>query len=167
MKDLRHVPRVTPINSSVVRALNTFSTTERPRFRQAGSGTTPCHSEPSSPMKKEPSPFIFPGDSSSAFHQPIFFKKMDRMISERTQVSNCLSINSPIIADITLLWIFIFFSQNKIHFPQFIAIPFCKWNVINSRAPLKNCYWSYFTSSVMPLEKTSEICEKCTLQSPQ
>nr|XP_018900314.1 PREDICTED: hamartin isoform X1 [Bemisia tabaci]XP_018900315.1 PREDICTED: hamartin isoform X1 [Bemisia tabaci]XP_018900316.1 PREDICTED: hamartin isoform X1 [Bemisia tabaci] len=85
IKDLRHVPRVTPINSSVVRALNTFSTTERPRFRQAGSGTTPCHSEPSSPMKKEPSPFIFPGDSSSAFHQPIFFKKMDRMISERTQ----------------------------------------------------------------------------------
>lgn len=72
IKDTRHLGRHPPVNSSVARALTTFSST---KWAGVTSGSaTPTQSQPSSPMKKELSPFRFPAEGSSssksAFERP-------------------------------------------------------------------------------------------------
>ncbi|XP_054274204.1 hamartin [Macrosteles quadrilineatus] len=82
IKDIRSVVRAPPSNSNVPRALNTIT-------------SSPSHSQPSSPMKKELSPFRFPSNSeTSAFHQPhdlrrdsLLSQKMQRIVSDRNQLS--------------------------------------------------------------------------------
>ncbi|XP_066991586.2 hamartin isoform X2 [Anabrus simplex] len=71
VRDIRQLTaRPLPINSQAVRALNSFGCGKWQGNFTSGS-STPCHSQPSSPMKKESSPFSFTGDNSiSAFEQP-------------------------------------------------------------------------------------------------
>lgn len=78
-----------PSSSRVAKALNTFA----PRNWSVGSGTTtPTHSQPSSPMRKEASPFNFPSDGrpASAFSLPkrdlYATQKLQRLIQDRNQV---------------------------------------------------------------------------------
>ncbi|XP_075228593.1 tuberous sclerosis 1 protein hamartin isoform X1 [Lycorma delicatula] len=108
VKDLRQVTRCPPsVGSSVVRALN--STLVGPT-----GGSSPMHSQPSSPMKKEVSPFRFPPDNCSAFQQlprnistctnsnqydqiqarrdSFLSQRVQRIVLERIQVSETQSI---------------------------------------------------------------------------
>lgn len=96
--------RVPQLNSSVVRALNSFSSSKWGGVTSGSS--TPNQSQPSSPMKKEPSPFRFPSESNnsskSAFEQPrrdsipstlerrdsLFSQKIQRVHQDRIQVTN-------------------------------------------------------------------------------
>ncbi|XP_018331114.1 hamartin isoform X2 [Agrilus planipennis] len=61
---MRHTASL-PQNSNVVRALNSFGTKTR---SMGSSSTTPSHSQPSSPMRKETSPFNFDGRHSAFGH---------------------------------------------------------------------------------------------------
>lgn len=106
LQDVRHLGRPPPVNSTVPRALTTFSTSKWAGVTSGSS--TPTQSQPSSPMKKEPSPFRFPpeGNSSSksAFEQPrrdsipsaferrdsLLSQKMQRMQQDRIQVTRLL-----------------------------------------------------------------------------
>ncbi|PSN42592.1 hypothetical protein C0J52_08706 [Blattella germanica] len=107
IKDLRHMARVPQLNSSVARALNSFSSSKWGGVTSGSS--TPTQSQPSSPMKKEPSPFRFPPDGSnsskSAFEQPrrdslhsilerrdsLFSQKIQRVHQDRIQVSDAFA----------------------------------------------------------------------------
>ncbi|KAJ9597282.1 hypothetical protein L9F63_011853, partial [Diploptera punctata] len=107
IKDLRHMGRVPQLNSSVARALNSFGSSKWGGVTSGSS--TPTQSQPSSPMKKEPSPFRFPSEGSnsskSAFEQPrrdsipsaferrdsLFSQKIQRVQQDRIQVSDAFS----------------------------------------------------------------------------
>lgn len=86
-QDFRLTPaRSQPINSNIARALTSFS-----KNRPSGSqNTTPTHSQPSSPMRKESSPFSFTSESKSAFRkikrESVCNQKINKLISERSQV---------------------------------------------------------------------------------
>ncbi|XP_069705375.1 hamartin isoform X3 [Periplaneta americana] len=107
IKDMRHLGRQPPVNSSVARALGSFSGSKWTGVTSGSS--TPTQSQPSSPMKKEPSPFRFPPEGSSnssksAFDQPrrdsipsaferrdsLFSQKIQRVHQDRIQVSESL-----------------------------------------------------------------------------
>lgn len=101
---MRHLVRQPPVNSSVARALTSFSSSKWAGVTSGSS--TPTQSQPSSPMKKEASPFRFPPESSSssksAFEQPrrdsipsaferrdsLFSQKIQRVHQDRIQVTN-------------------------------------------------------------------------------
>lgn len=103
MKDMRHLGRHPPVNSGVARALTSFSSSKWAGVTSGSS--TPAQSQPSSPMKKEPSPFRFPPEGSnsskSAFEQPqrdsmpsaferrdsLFSQKIQRIQQDRIQVT--------------------------------------------------------------------------------
>ncbi|XP_023715009.1 hamartin isoform X2 [Cryptotermes secundus] len=109
IKDMRHLGRHPPVNSSVARALTSFSSSKWAGVTSGSS--TPAQSQPSSPMKKEPSPFRFPPEGSnsskSAFEQPqrdsmpsaferrdsLFSQKIQRIQQDRIQVIDSLALN--------------------------------------------------------------------------
>lgn len=114
VKDVRHLGRHPPVNSGVARALTSFSSSKWTGVTSGGS--TPTQSQPSSPMKKEPSPFRFPPEGSSssksAFEQPhrdsipsaferrdsLFSQKIQRMQQDRMQVTGLLyKINNYVL----------------------------------------------------------------------
>lgn len=81
--------RQVPQSSMAARALTSFNS----RSRQSASGfVTPTNSQPSSPMRKDPSPFSFPptdGKHCSAFGNPkrenLTSQKVQRMLQDRNQ----------------------------------------------------------------------------------
>lgn len=92
------IGRAPPTNSSVVRALNSFGSSKWQGL--TSNHSTPVQSQPSSPMRKEYSPFYFPSDTPSAFENvrdslsstyehrdPIIAQKLLRIQQERMQVS--------------------------------------------------------------------------------
>jgi hypothetical protein len=93
LKDTRHLGRHPPVNSSVARALTSFSSSKWAGVTSGSS--TPTHSQPSSPMKKELSPFRFPAEGSSssksAFERPrrdsiaSAFERRDSLSSQKIQ----------------------------------------------------------------------------------
>ncbi|XP_049814163.1 hamartin [Schistocerca nitens] len=97
VKDVRHlVGRTPPANSNVVRALNPHGSARWQSL--ASNNTTPSQSQPSSPMRKETSPFRFPSDSvsenrdiisSSYEHRNTIFsqKLISRIHQERMQAA--------------------------------------------------------------------------------
>lgn len=125
MKDIRHLGRHPPVNSSVARALTSFSSSKWAGVTSGSS--TPTQSQPSSPMKKEPSPFRFPPEGSnsskSAFEQPqrdsmpsaferrdsLFSQKIQRMQQDRIQVTGLLCKISNYIL-LHLFYLFTVFS---------------------------------------------------------
>lgn len=91
---MRHV-RGPPSSSNIVRALNTFGSTGT-GLNSVGAGggkwvttsgnSTPAQSQPSSPMRKEPSPFLFPSSTeNSAFQQPALDQGRDSFLSQKMQ----------------------------------------------------------------------------------
>lgn len=90
IKDPRLGQRVPPINSSAVRALG--GSTVTPRWPSLPSGTsTPSNSQPSSPMRKDPSPFKFPQDSTFELNRrqnAAVSQKITRLIEDRSQVND-------------------------------------------------------------------------------
>lgn len=93
IKDTRHLGRHPPVNSSVARALTSFSSSKWAGVTSGSS--TPTHSQPSSPMKKELSPFRFPAEGSSssksAFERPrrdsipSAFERRDSLSAQKIQ----------------------------------------------------------------------------------
>ncbi|GLV45534.1 Tsc1 [Carabus blaptoides fortunei] len=89
-----------PVTSNVARALTTLNSTKWSSLG-ASTGSTPSHSQPSSPMRKEPSPFRFPTEGSafetqqqSSHRKEILTatqskvnQKLFRIMQERTQVN--------------------------------------------------------------------------------
>ncbi|KAK7868192.1 hypothetical protein R5R35_003057 [Gryllus longicercus] len=90
-QDIRHLtPRHPPVTSSAVRALTTFSSG---KWQGITSGSSTPQSQPSSPMKKELSPFRFP--DNTAFEQPrrdsvssVIAQKLNNVHMDRQGVSN-------------------------------------------------------------------------------
>ncbi|XP_044767180.1 hamartin isoform X1 [Coccinella septempunctata] len=83
------------VGSSVVRGLTSFA-------KNRSANTTPTHSQPSSPMRKEVSPFHFPSSSSGAVKRESFInQKLQKLLYERSQsVEACMepsvsSLNVP------------------------------------------------------------------------
>jgi len=129
MKDTRHLGRHPPVNSSVARALTSFS---GPKWTGVTSGSaTPTQSQPSSPMKKELSPFRFPAEGSSssksAFERPrrdsipSAFERRDslsaqliqRLQQDRIQVTTLLcSFNSSVLLELVCCEIQCFYSSD-------------------------------------------------------
>ncbi|KAL0280269.1 UNVERIFIED_CONTAM: hypothetical protein PYX00_001611 [Menopon gallinae] len=112
VKDTRHYvsPRPPPVNSTVARALNNF-TGSRSR---SSTSSTPSQSQPSSPMKKEISPFRFPEghspldpnsetSSTEKRKESIFVQRINSIFQDRLNVvaetqfpdKNSLSLRSP------------------------------------------------------------------------
>lgn len=94
VKDSRHyiTPRPPPVNSTVVRALNNLG---GPRPRSSTS-STPSQSQPSSPMKKEVSPFRFPeshalldlgGEINERRKESVVVQKINSLFQDRLNVS--------------------------------------------------------------------------------
>lgn len=93
-----------PPSSNIARALNTFGSGSGglgngKRGTTSGS-TTPTHSQPSSPMKKEASPFRFPPSAAEPSQLPtdqrrdsLFSQKMQRICLERTQVCQHVTLS--------------------------------------------------------------------------
>jgi hypothetical protein len=119
---MRHLGRQPPGNSSVSRALTSFGSSKWAGVTSGSS--TPTQSQPSSPMKKEPSPFRFPpeGNSSSksAFEQPrrdsvpsaferrdsLFSQKIQRVQQDRIQVTRLLcKIHNSVLLQLPVLLI--------------------------------------------------------------
>lgn len=115
-----------PVNSGVARALTSFSSSKWGGMTSGSS--TPTQSQPSSPMKKEPSPFRFPPEGSnsskSAFEQPqrdsvpstferrdsLFSQKIQRMQQDRIQVTGLLcKINDCVLLYLLIPLILYFF----------------------------------------------------------
>lgn len=99
VKDPRHyAPRGPPLNSTVVRALNMSG--NRPR---SSTSSTPSQSQPSSPMRKEISPFRFPegheNNAESSFHEKrkesILTQKVSGMIQDNLNVAAHAANDSP------------------------------------------------------------------------
>ncbi|KAJ8943931.1 hypothetical protein NQ314_009595 [Rhamnusium bicolor] len=94
IRDFRTIhTRSQPLNSNIARALTSFN-----KSRSSGSQTTtPTHSQPSSPMRKEISPFNFSSESKSgsAFVKPkrdsVSNQKLTKLILERSQVAETTS----------------------------------------------------------------------------
>lgn len=91
------------VGSSVVRGLTSF-----PKNRSAN--TTPTHSQPSSPMRKEVSPFHFPSSGSGAVKRDSFInQKLQKLLYERSQSveaymeqsSSCLNVQTSPVKLIT------------------------------------------------------------------
>ncbi|KAK7868190.1 hypothetical protein R5R35_003057 [Gryllus longicercus] len=91
VKDIRHLtPRHPPVTSSAVRALTTFSSG---KWQGITSGSSTPQSQPSSPMKKELSPFRFP--DNTAFEQP----RRDSVSSVIAQKLNNVHMDRQVISD--------------------------------------------------------------------
>lgn len=107
IKDIRNVVRGPPPSSNIARALNTFGSSGtgsssgglgNGKWGTTSGSSTPTHSQPSSPMKKEASPFRFPPSATEppAFQQlsteqrrdSLFSQKMQRIYLERAQASD-------------------------------------------------------------------------------
>lgn len=93
----RHLHHHTPVSSTTVRALTSLNSSKWPGLT-ASTGSTPSHSQPSSPMRKEPSPFRFPTEGSAfevspsamgnrSGREPPAFTKLMRVVQERSQVN--------------------------------------------------------------------------------
>lgn len=79
VKDSRHyAPRVPPVNSAVVRALNLGGA--RPR---SSTSSTPSQSQPSSPMKKEVSPFRFPEGQERNVETSLYERRKESIITQK------------------------------------------------------------------------------------
>lgn len=87
------------INSTVVRALNTFGLDNLSRRNSS----TP-NSQPSSPLKKEG--FVFPSEDTQS---QALVRRMDRMLMERNQVELGQTIQRNVIKIIIFIVIKIFF----------------------------------------------------------
>uniref|UniRef100_A0A1B6DIZ6 Hamartin n=1 Tax=Clastoptera arizonana TaxID=38151 RepID=A0A1B6DIZ6_9HEMI len=116
IKDPRHV-RGPPSSSNIVRALNNFGSTGT-GLNSIGAGggkwvstsgnSTPVHSQPSSPMKKESSPFLYPTSTDHSAFQQIGLdggrdslpsqKMLDRIMLDRVQMTleNQTSVDSKL-----------------------------------------------------------------------
>lgn len=96
IKDPRMNQRVPPINSTAVRSLGGPVT---PKWPSLPSGTTtPSSSQPSSPMRKDPSPFKFPQDNfelNARRQNALVSQKITRLIEDRSQV-NLKNPTSPL-----------------------------------------------------------------------
>lgn len=103
-------PRPPPVNSTVARALNNFTGT----WSRSSTSSTPSQSQPSSPMKKEISPFRFPEghqtleptsetSSSDKRKESIFVQRINSIFQDRLSIStetqfpdkNSLGLRSP------------------------------------------------------------------------
>ncbi|KAG8232141.1 hypothetical protein J437_LFUL012151 [Ladona fulva] len=81
IKDVRPAGVRPLLNSGVARALNTLGKWPQP----PSGGPTPSHSQPSSPMKKEPSPFRFPEGSAGSNSSHIIADRRDSLFSQKIQ----------------------------------------------------------------------------------
>ena len=114
VKDSRHyvTPRSPPVNSTVVRALNNLGGA-RPR---SSTSSTPSQSQPSSPMKKEISPFRFPENHDFSNELTLGERRKESVVAQR--------INS------------IFQDRLNVNISSDPSSPLEK-NVINLRSPAK------------------------------
>ncbi|KAJ8924577.1 hypothetical protein NQ315_000726 [Exocentrus adspersus] len=95
VRDFRSA-RSQPLNANFARALTSFSKT-----RSGSQNTTPTHSQPSSPMRKEHSPFSFSSESKSAFRkikrEIVSSQKLNKLILERAQISESSGMGDTIM----------------------------------------------------------------------
>ncbi|KAK9882395.1 hypothetical protein WA026_020917 [Henosepilachna vigintioctopunctata] len=85
------VVRSPRVGSSVIRGLTSFS-------KNRSANTTPTHSQPSSPMRKDASsPFNFPSSSAAMKKDSLTTQRLQKMLSERSQsMDACIESTSGV-----------------------------------------------------------------------